>query len=112
MFPIVRNKRQSIDNRRRCDPGVSGRHWMPFGRPNLRPLPADRVVGVDDCKLRSQEPFHFISLFDAPIGETHASFYFGAGHKRDEQSAFSHVLPIRNAELAVIENEGDDIGID
>jgi len=85
---------------------------MPFDRPDLRTLPADRVVGVYDGKLRSQEPFHFISLFLSLIGKPHASFYFGAGHKRDEQSAFSHVLPIRNAEVAFIEKEGDDVGID
>jgi hypothetical protein len=67
---------------------------------------------MDGGKLCCQEPLHLISLFGAPIGKSHASFYLGAGHKRDEQSALSHILSIWNAELAVVENEGDDIGID
>src|SRR5262245_9731307 len=40
MFSIVCDKRHPVGNRRRCDPGVSGGQWMPFDRPNLRPLPA------------------------------------------------------------------------
>jgi hypothetical protein len=67
---------------------------------------------MNDCKLGGQETFHLAPLFLSPIVKPHALFYLGAGHKRDKQSAFSHVLPIGNAEPAIIEKEGDNIGVD
>src|SRR5262245_26569489 len=97
MFSIVSNKRHSINDRRRCDPGVGRGHRTFFDRRNLRPLPADRVVGVDDWKLCCQESLHLISFFLSPIGKPHTSFYFGAGHKRDEQSTLAQILPISDA---------------
>jgi len=101
-----------IGHRRRRDPGIGICYRVSFCRHNLRSLATDLVVRVEDRKLCREESCHFLSFFYPQAGETHASFDLSVGHERNAQCALSQILPVRNPQRAITEDEGDDIGID